>query len=78
MMNPDFRRSSAAAIAKALRTGADLGIQDLQAALANIARRVAIMERDWNEVGKAFDAFDDRFQRFLQNSEGRPDRERQS
>lgn len=66
MARPDFRHGRAATVAKALSSEANLSVQDLQAALANIAERVAIMEREWQAMGGVFAAFHDDFQRFLQ------------
>jgi len=59
MTKVDFNHGPAGEVAEALRSTTSVSTGDLQAALANALERIASIEKDWNELGQLFKAFNE-------------------
>lgn len=55
----DLRRAEADEAAQTVLTTTDLTSDELRAALANALSRIAVLEKEWNDLGRAFAWFND-------------------
>jgi len=53
MNNLDLRRATSASVVHHLDSPAEVSLQDLRGALANMAERIATLERERDELGRA-------------------------
>lgn len=59
MTTVDFRHAPAAEAAQALDAQPDPTMRELQAALANALERIGSLQREWDELGELFKAFNE-------------------
>lgn len=59
MTEVDFRHGPASTVAEALHSATSVSAGDLRAALANALERIASIEKDWDELGQLFKAFNE-------------------